>query len=462
MADSAMVAVVQLQWKRYQSELPLRDELTRFLRVARTKGAALAVFPELTGLMVAGPLAVEKQETLKKKGGLLNRLLNSLGGAPELADALPMLVQEHSTELTNHYTRLFGELAYEHRMIIVGGTLLAQGGDGVVQYRAGVFDVDGNLMGWQTKFHLTEDEASLAEPGETLQTFDAPFGRFGVLIGHDLLFPELARALAFRGCVGIVNPTLARSPDSWRRQRLVANARAQENQMFVAQSFLVGTNDIFVGDSGPLMGKSALLAPVELSPRGDALLADVGTDRVESVVVGEWNVQALENLWRSSDVPVRSMVRGPLYRRLLAFDYESGATIAERTGDVEAVAELPAPDPQGQDNISSEIEVAVPEPEFNEAIAPALPLPLPVAPTVETDVPPETPAREDEMPPETTEAEEPAAMLGADDFAAEANPVVDAPEVQPTPVNPFDASATRTVPVIDPDTGRYLGERPTS
>lgn len=397
MATPTTVAVIQLQWKRYVNEKALRDDLHRFMRLARSKNSTVALFPELTGLLLAAPLARELKDVLIRRSGILTRLFGALGGNPDLAEILPTLVSEHSELLIERYQALWSELAREYRMLVVGGTLLARDGEGAIGYRAGVFDEGGTFLGWQSKLHLTEEEGRVTEPGEGLTLFDGPFGRFGVIVGHDIMFPELVRALAYRGCVAILNPTLARSRDAWQRQRIVANARAQENQLFVAQSFMVGDNDLFADRTRQMLGRSAVLAPVEISSRGDGVLAEVGAETVEGLVTGEWNLTSLHHLWANGELPLREMGRGKLFHDLLAFDYRSGATIAERTDDVEGEKREAAGQPVG-----------------SAALLP----------------PAQPPALTDEGEPPVTEEE---------------------------PLEPG-----RTRPVIDPDTGLYLGESPSA
>ncbi len=393
MGDGLTVAAVQMRWKRYPDEQSLRKELVRFMRLARDKGAHLALFPELTGLMLAAPLAGELHDSLQRRGGLLGRLL---AGTPDLAEVLPTLITRHGQILVDRYIALFGGLAREFGMMVVAGSLLAETDEGVC-YRTGVFDAHGSLLGWQAKLHLTAHEGAMASAGSDLTVFDTEWGRLGVLIGHDLLFPELGRALAYRGCVGILNPTLARSRHAWQQQKILASARAQENQLFVAQSFLVGEDDIFVGERPRLEGRSSVLAPVALSPRGDGVLAEVGAEKVEGVVSGRWDIVALHDLWEDAEVRVRTLARGELFHDLLAFDYGSGATIAERTTDVEEAALLAAP---------------------------RRPAALPVPPPL-----PE-PATALDLPPATTDPNA-TGRLGA----------------------------IRSVPIIDSETGLYLGER---
>lgn len=370
MAETAIVAAIQPRWKRYESEDTLREECARYVRLAREKGADVALFPELMGLLLSGPLAMEKKDSFKKRGGLMGRLFGSFS-IPDLADAMPVLITEYGDELTERYNHFFGALAREHEMVIVGGTLLAKTEEEIVQYRAGVFDRTGVLLGWQAKLHLTEEEGAQAHAGESLSVFETDFGRFGVLVGHDLLFPELARALAYRGCVGILHPTLARSTDSWQRQQIVARARAQENQMFVAQSFMVGKDDIFAGPQKELSGRSGVFAPVELSPRRDGILAMMGAEKVEGVVTGEWNGAALSNLWDTSDVPVRTMLRGKLFHELLALDYQSGSTMADHRNLRALMSPRPA---EARDEARTEVDTP-------------RPLAAPALPVVETEQP---------------------------------------------------------------------------
>lgn len=55
----AIVAAIQPKWQRFEDEPALRNHLARFLRMARDKGATVAVLPELSGLMLAAPLGRE-------------------------------------------------------------------------------------------------------------------------------------------------------------------------------------------------------------------------------------------------------------------------------------------------------------------------------------------------------------------------------------------------------------------
>jgi predicted amidohydrolase len=299
-----VVAAIQLRWQRVQSEEALRGMLSRFLRMARDKGATVALLPEMAGLLLAAPLSQQIQ-TPTQKGGFWERLRGSFGGTPELADLLPTLITEHSDLLVERYVALFSELAREFALVLVAGSLLASNERGVIEYRSAVFDSDGGLLGWQPKFFLSDREQGFASGGQVLHYFDSSVGRLGVLLGNDILIPALVQHLARVGCVGVLNPTLARQADDWQRQQIVARARAQENQFYLAQAYLVGEDDLFAGPRRSLEGRSNVLAPVELTPRRDGVLSMVGAEKVEGVVTGEWGLAALQNLAETSEFPVK-------------------------------------------------------------------------------------------------------------------------------------------------------------
>ncbi len=353
--STIVAATVQASWKRLASAEEVRQELNRYLRLAHNKGADLVVLPELMGVMLAVPLAGGLRGRLVKtsagRSGFWGRLLSALsGGAAEvlggLTAVLPRLVGEHSETLRDVYVDLFGQAAREHAVYLVGGSLYLRDADGHVRALCGVFDRTGQLMGWQAKLHLSSPEAELATPGHTLNLFETEFGRLGVLLGADVLYPELARALAYRGAVAVACPAAVTAQADWRRLRLTLAARAQENQFFLAQSFLLGDNEVIPDAGHAFQGRSAVVAPVELTPRTDGVLVEVGSPTAEAVVSAEWDFDALRELWETASMRPRAELRGPLFLDLLRFDYESGATIDERLHTIEETSPHPAlPEP---------------------------------------------------------------------------------------------------------------------
>jgi predicted amidohydrolase len=70
--------------------------------------------------------------------------------------------------------------------------------------------------------------------------FDTEWGRLSILTCYDIEFPELARAAAERGAELILCPSYTDTAHGYYRVRHCCQARAVENQLFVALSGIVG------------------------------------------------------------------------------------------------------------------------------------------------------------------------------------------------------------------------------
>ncbi len=138
----------------------------RIARAAAGEGAELVVFPELalTGLARPSETALEAD-------------------SPILID-----LQSLAAELKLHLVVGFAER------------------DGARSFNSAILVGPEGVLGVYRKIHLTEAEKSWAEPGEAWALFDLPFGRLGLLIGHDMSFPEAGRILALKGCDLIACP----------------------------------------------------------------------------------------------------------------------------------------------------------------------------------------------------------------------------------------------------------------
>ncbi|MCF2144484.1 MAG: carbon-nitrogen hydrolase family protein [Candidatus Heimdallarchaeota archaeon] len=72
--------------------------------------------------------------------------------------------------------------------------------DAKIYNTALVIDTYGRLIGTYRQTHLSpEDQNKGIIAGDRLPVFDLFFGRIGILLGYDLLFPEAARILTLRG-----------------------------------------------------------------------------------------------------------------------------------------------------------------------------------------------------------------------------------------------------------------------
>ena len=78
--------------------------------------------------------------------------------------------------------------------------------DGQALFNTAVVAGPEGLVGRYRQTHLTSADRAWATAGDDFAVFDLPFGRLGLLIGHDAAFPEAGRVLALRGCDVIACP----------------------------------------------------------------------------------------------------------------------------------------------------------------------------------------------------------------------------------------------------------------
>ena len=136
--------------------------------------------------------------------------------------------------------RFLADAARRHGVWVIGGTLpLTAPEPERVLNTTLVFDPQGNEAARYDKIHLfsfekgTEsfNEARTIRPGDTVTTFNAPFGRVGLSVCYDLRFPELYRKLG--DCALIVVPSAFTYTTGRAHWELLLRARAVENQCYV-------------------------------------------------------------------------------------------------------------------------------------------------------------------------------------------------------------------------------------
>jgi predicted amidohydrolase len=319
-AERVVVACVQ-----QRMHLPLtldeyREDLRRFMRVAATKQARLVVFPELGGVMVAPPILGDFRSQLLKRydrgrrrqaklwqrlaGGFAG-LLASMVGA-DFRRGLSALLDVAAQDVWRAYEEVFGGLAREFAVTVVApSAYLPDPVDGVIRNLAVVFSSDGQMVGRQAKVVLHPADADLAQTGSTWDVIATEVGQIGLILGSDVLYPEVGRLLAYQGAELLVVQAACTDQVLYQKLRAGSLARMQDNQLFTALSFLVGDNQLSRAQRTPFTGKSAIFAPQELSPRSNGVLVEMGNLSSEGVLAAQWDFAALRDLWETSETPVR-------------------------------------------------------------------------------------------------------------------------------------------------------------
>lgn len=138
------------------------------------------------------------------------------------------------------------DLADQHKVWLVAGTIPIQASHGKVYAASLVFDGDGNRIGRYDKIHLfdvdvpgsTEQyrESATIGPGYQALVVDSPFGRLGVTVCYDLRFPELYRQMEDAGAEIFAVSAAFTAKTGAAHWELLLRARAVENLAYVVAS----------------------------------------------------------------------------------------------------------------------------------------------------------------------------------------------------------------------------------
>ncbi len=130
--------------------------------------------------------------------------------------------------------KTFSLLAKKLNVNIVAGSV-ATNKNGKVYNTAYVFDREGEAVGEYDKTHLFTpmDEHKFFEYGKSTEVFSLDGHKCGIIICYDLRFPELVRTLALEG-IEILFVVSQWPEKRIEHLRVLSQARAIENQMFVA------------------------------------------------------------------------------------------------------------------------------------------------------------------------------------------------------------------------------------
>lgn len=406
--DKVLVASVQQRMSVLATQEEFEAQLRRFMRLAQSKAAQLVVLPELSGLMLAPPLFSGVKRGFMRQvsqgrqpgAGPLQRGVKRMAEAATdvlggYRGSLVGLLRKRGDELWEVYTATLGRLAREFGLVVVGGSLFVRDLEtGSVRHRACVFDVDGTVIGCQDKLNLTADEQELVEPGTEICAIDTRAGRLGVLLGWDILYPELPRALAAQGAEVLIG--LGATPGAAQGQMLrsALSMRVEENQVFGVGSFMIGSNYLGQLNREEYLGQSAVLAPISLTDRGSGVLVQMGTNRTEGLIAAALDYTALHALWQNSNFRPRQQMVLANAGSVLAEVYDQGLTL-----DQSAARHAPVPsetlEPEPAPPVGFSVPV-VPPPAVEPVIElPPAPTPEPAAeeppalePFEKIDVPP--------------------------------------------------------------------------
>ena len=217
--------------------------------------------------------------------------------APLMADHNHMSESQAIRELAKHTPTIvqkFSEFAISYNINIITGSMPELRDD--LLYNVGYLcKRDGSTERYE-KLHVTPDEAKVwgMQGGKELKTFDTDCGKIGILICYDSEFPELSRILADEGMDILFVPFLTDTQNGYSRVRHCAQARAIENECYVAIAGSVG-NLPKVHNMDIQFAQSMVFTPCDFAFPANGIKAEATTN-TEMILIADVDIDMLREL----------------------------------------------------------------------------------------------------------------------------------------------------------------------
>lgn len=228
---------------------------------------------------------------------------------PEFFNAPLMAKDNHLSEaeairnlakFTPHILEKFAQMSVSYNINIITGSMPVVREDTL--YNVGYLCRRDGTTEYYEKLHITPDEAKVwgMKGGNKLQTFDTDCGKIGVLICYDSEFPELSRLLADEGMDILFVPFLTDTQNGYSRVRNCAQARAIENECYVAIAGSVG-NLPRVHNMDIQYAQSIVFTPCDFAFPANGIKAEA-TPNTEMILVVDIDIDLLRELNRFGSV----------------------------------------------------------------------------------------------------------------------------------------------------------------
>ena len=257
------VGCVQYQMRKIKSFADFARQVTYFVDVAADYDSDFVLFPELFTLQLLSQTGARSpQEGMQRLAGYTGKIVDLVKGLAKRS-GLTVIAGSHPVR-------------DRERLLNVSYVCLPNG-----------------LVVPQPKLHVTPDERTWwgLTGGKTLHVIDTPACKIGVLICYDIEFPETARYLADQGAEIIFVPFCTDNRQGYLRVRYCAQARAIENQIYLALAGNVG-NLPDVDNVDIQYGQACVLTPSDFAFARDAIHAEADSNE-ETVLICDLDLDDL-------------------------------------------------------------------------------------------------------------------------------------------------------------------------
>jgi predicted amidohydrolase/GNAT superfamily N-acetyltransferase len=280
----ARIACVQYQMRRVRSFAEFEQQVRYFVGVAAEYRADFVLLPELvTAQLLSQEDALSPREGIRRLAGYEEQVRGSMR-----------------------------ELAMKHGVTLIAGSHPVT--DGARIYNVAFVCLPSGEVVAQPKLHITPNERRQwgISGGHALRPIDTPKARVGVLICYDVEFPEAARYLADLGAEILFVPFCTDSRQSYLRVRYCAQARAIENQVYVAMAGNVG-NLPDVQNLDINYGQAAVLTPSDFAFARDGIAAEADSNE-ETLLICDVDLNDLHEARSDGSVTPRIDRRADLFK----------------------------------------------------------------------------------------------------------------------------------------------------
>ena len=234
--------------------------------------------------------------------------------APLMADYNHLSEADAIRELAKYadpIKKKFQEFAISYNINIITGSMpLLENG---TLYNAGFLCKRDGTTETYTKIHITPNEVFHwgITGGDTIQTFDTDCGKIGVMICYDVEFPELSRLMADQGMNILFVPFLTDTQNGYTRVKNCAQARAIENECYVAVAGCVG-NLPKVNNMDIQYAQAAVFTPSDFAFPSNGIKAEA-TPNTEMTLIVDVDINLLKELHEHGSVRTMKDRRLDLY-----------------------------------------------------------------------------------------------------------------------------------------------------
>lgn len=266
------IGLIQWQMRPYKKLEDLLQQAEYFVDAVAGYRSDFALFPEFFN----APLMAE------------NNHMSGADAIRELAKYTDTIVQK------------FSELSISYNINIISGSM-PEMREGTLYNVGYLCKRDGTVERYE-KIHVTPDEAKVwgMQGGTELKVFDTDCGKVGILICYDSEFPELSRLLADEGMDVLFVPFLTDTQNGYSRVRHCAQARAIENECYVAIAGSVG-NLPNVHNMDIQFAQSMVFTPCDFAFPTNGIKAEA-TPNTEMTLIADVDIDLLRELNRFGSV----------------------------------------------------------------------------------------------------------------------------------------------------------------